>query len=103
VSVLIALLVARRRAISATESFSQLPDHASRLTGRHCATGVPLGSTPLKFMSCQRAGKLTKAALKLSQSTRPVSVVNGKSVRLSGWVNNMEYPSGASMVQKLLN
>ena len=29
----------------------------SRLTGMHCATGVPFGSTPLKFASCQWAGK----------------------------------------------
>ena len=25
----------------------------SRFTGTHCATGVPFGSTPLKFTSCQ--------------------------------------------------
>jgi hypothetical protein len=29
----------------------------SRLTGMHCAPGVPFGSTPLKFVSCQCAGK----------------------------------------------
>ena len=29
------------------------PVQLSRLTGRHCTTGVPFGSTPLKLASCQ--------------------------------------------------
>jgi len=29
----------------------------SLFTGMHCATGVPFGNTPLKFASCQCAGK----------------------------------------------
>ena len=34
----------------------------TRLTGKHCATGVPAGSTPLKWVSCQRAGKWIHAS-----------------------------------------
>ena len=37
--------------------------HISRLTGMHCATGVPLGSTPRNDRSRQRAGKLMKLSL----------------------------------------
>ena len=60
------------------------PDQLSRFTGRHCTTGAPFGSTPLKFRSCQRTAK------NASEWMSPVSVVNGRSGRLTGCVNSSE-------------
>ena len=39
---------------------NRLANQVSRLTGRHCATGVPFGRTPVKAASCQCAGKCTQ-------------------------------------------
>jgi hypothetical protein len=56
----------------------------------HCAIGVPFCSTLLKFTSCQCTGKWIQVSRDRSQSTRPVSVVKGRSNRLIGCINRTE-------------